>query len=60
MQNIVRLTEEQCLRLAEAATRADRHGVTLRVATGTSDAGSFIMWDVGNTGWTPPFYGEEY
>jgi len=57
MFNVVRLDADTCIRLMEAASRADVQGVSLRVHTGTDAHGSYIKWDVGNTGWTPPYYG---
>lgn len=65
-ESIVRLNEETLIRLYEAATRADAEGRSFRICTGTSMVEcqgtlvrrSWVKWDVGNTGWTPPYYSE--
>lgn len=56
MENIVWLDQNTLIRLYEAATRADAQGRSFRVCTGRDSTGAWVKWDVGNTGWTPPYY----
>lgn len=58
MHNITRLHSHQILTLAERLTYADANGLSVRISTGVNYLGHYIMWDIGNTGWTPPLYGD--
>jgi hypothetical protein len=60
MQNIVRLTAEQILTLAEALTAADLRGSSVRLNI-EKDGGGIpaIQWDAG-AGWTAPQRGERW
>lgn len=56
----VRLTNEVRTNLILALTYAAEHGRSARIATGQDQHGNWIKWDIGNTGWTPPYYGVEW
>lgn len=58
MDNIVNLTAEQILTLAERLTWADANGRGARICTGTDENGTWIKWSIAQGMWTPPFYGE--
>jgi hypothetical protein len=57
--NAVKLSTAQVLELAEMLTRADLEGKAVRILTGVSDKGSYVMYDTGG-GWTPPLYGVKW
>lgn len=54
--NIVRLTPMQIVELAEAASRADNEGRSMRLWTGADAKGPWFKYDIGG-GWTPPLRG---
>ena len=56
MENIVRLEPALTLSLAERLTFADLKGLSVRICTGRDSRGTWIKYDIGNTGWTPPLY----
>ena len=58
---IVNLSPEAILYLAEAATRADAQGRRLRVAFNppTKDAPASLSYKVGEGMWSPPWYDTE-
>ena len=61
MLNIVRLNSGQRLTLLEALSWAEAHDKSVRILTDTDkDGNTFLKYDIGNTGWTPPLYGEEF
>lgn len=57
--NIVRMNQAQILYLAEALTRADAEGKTVRICTGSDSVGNWVKWDAG-AGWTAPYYGLDW
>lgn len=60
MNNIVNLPPMVILYLAEAASRADSEGRTLRIATGSNAQGEmWVKWKIGEGVWTPPYFGHE-
>lgn len=58
MDNIASLTPDQIISLRAATEWAIEHKCSLRIATGENAYGHFVMWDMGNTGWTHPHYSE--
>jgi len=59
MENIVRLSPSAVTTLMERLAHADLTGASVRIMTGMDMVqGTYIKYDIGNTGWTPPIYGE--
>lgn len=63
MENIVRLSPHDAHNLADRLLNAVEGGHSVRIMTGTARWGtdakerSYIKYDIGNTGWTPPIFG---
>ena len=38
----------------------DAYIPTLRICTGEDSRGRWVKYDLGNTGWTPPLYHQEF
>lgn len=60
MENIVRLSTTDTDYLLDALTVAAVTRKSVRICTGRDNRGPWLKYDIGNTGWTPPIYGEEY
>jgi hypothetical protein len=59
--NIVRLHPDTVTILMERLSYADLAGKSVRIVTGTNNKGeTFLKFDIGNSGWTPPIYGVEW
>lgn len=59
VQSIVRLPARTQASMTVAMTQALARGASVRIATGSDDKGQWVKWDSGS-GWTPPYYGEQF
>lgn len=58
MLNIVRLSPDQNRAMQNALAWCVENNRSFRICTGSDKNGTWVKWDAGNTGWTPPLYSD--